>query len=194
MQIRNSITMRNNNFGRSSSAAFHSIKLDNNYFSRNSVPMNFEFISNTMEMKNLPYDIYFNEKFKMIISQVNFTNTLTCDKVQELRINKFLMDYADTIYFPMSDLLENSNNKDRQFYSFSYILNHKCVQESYLIYIIIGVVILVILLLIILITLICIYMKKRARRLNIIKPEGKTYRETQIIMQIENHNLLKTDL
>lgn len=32
------------------------------------------------------------------------------------------------------------------------------------------------------------------RPLNMVIPDGKTYRETQIIMQIENAGLLKTNL
>lgn len=32
------------------------------------------------------------------------------------------------------------------------------------------------------------------REIPVIMPEGKTYRETQIVMQIEHAGLLKTDL
>lgn len=36
--------------------------------------------------------------------------------------------------------------------------------------------------------------RRRDRQLSMVMPEGKTYRETQIVMQIEHAGLMKTDL
>lgn len=190
MQVRDAITIRNNTFSSINNLAFRAIQLDSNFFSRNSEPMPFYFMSNVLEIIGGPQQIVFNDQFNMRISAIHFTTPITCQKVAALKYDLFLKHYSDTIYFRMSDSSDQS-----EYLAFSHILNQICVRASYLLYIIIGVSILVFLIIVALIIFLCIYLKRRReRKLNIIQPEGKTYRETQIVMQIENHGLLKTDL
>lgn len=187
MNIQSGITIRNNTFTSLNNIAFRAILVDSSYFTRNSEPMPFYFNSNYLDIIGGPQEITFNNQFNMRLSQIYLTEPITCATVSSLKYDLFIKHYSDTIYFRMSD--------ESEFFTFSYIKNQKCVKESYLLYIIIGVSILVFLIIVTLIIFLCICLKRRReRKLNIVQPEGKTYRETQIVMQIENHGLLKTDL
>lgn len=91
----------------------------------------------------------------------------------------------------------NTGSKEKDVYqTYSYWANQICIQESYLLYIIIGVVVIFVVLIVVLVIIVYLYMRKRkaAQLMNVVQPEGRTYRETQIVMQIENAGLLKTDL
>lgn len=187
MQIRNGISVRNNTFISLSSLAFRAIQVESTFLSRNSEPMPFNFNSNYLDVSGGPQEIIFSNQFSTRISQIYFITPIACMNVEALQYNLFIQRHSDTIYFRMSD--------DSEFLTFSYMKNVKCAKESYLLYIIIGVSILVLLIIITLIVFLCICLRRRRdRKLNIVQPDGKTYRETQIVMQIENHGLLKTDL
>lgn len=192
-QIRNSINIRDNNFGLINNAAFSAIKLDNNYFSRNSEPMVFHFNTNYLNMANgRPTTIQFFERFNLRITDLRFIEPQTCETIHNLNENQFLNAHSDQIYFK---LIDYDASDALTYYALSHIINNQCIAASYLIWIIVGISCISILILVLLITLICYCCKRRkARQMNIVMPEGKTYRETEIIMQIENHGLLKTDL
>lgn len=129
----------------------------------------------------------------MKISKIHFLNPVSCAGAEVLSHSEFVMEHADALYFKVDDA---TLAKDINIYhTFSHIFSHLCIKASYLMYIIIGVVVFVILATIVAVTVTVIILKRRrARQLNVVMPEGKTYRETQIIMQIENAGLLKTDL
>lgn len=192
-QVRNSINIRDNNFGLISSAAFSAIRLDNNYFSRNSEPMIFHFSTNSLTMANgQPTTIQFFERFNLRIIELRFAEAQSCESINNLMDNQFLSTHSDQIYFKV---IEFDKTKPLEYFALSHIINNQCIATSYLIWIIVGISCISILILVLLTILICHCCKRRkARQMNIIMPEGKTYRETEIIMQIENHNLLKTDL
>lgn len=119
---------------------------------------------------------------------------MLCTNLQYLKTYEFLLTNADNIYFKTFDS-KNDNNID-EYRTFSSILKNQCISESYVLYGIIGGVSAIVILIIIAIILFILYWRKRKaqQQLNVIQPEGRTYRETQIVMQIENAGLLKTDL
>lgn len=70
-----------------------------------------------------------------------------------------------------------------------------CIKHYYWIYIVIGVAVLLILIALI-VAIVCWHAAKKRkakRKMDIIQPEPRTYKETQIVYQIENAGLLKTD-
>lgn len=141
-----------------------------------------------------PQEIQFSTNFNMRIAQIHYNNRVQCKSIHPIQENTFLgKHHADTIYFRFSD---NENTSSDEYYTLSYILNNLCIEKSYLVYIIVGIVVIVVFLLLLIIIGICLCVKRRreARKLTIVEPDGRTYRETQIVMQIENHGLLKTDL
>lgn len=192
-QVRNSINIRDNNFGLINNAAFSAIRLDKNYFSRNSEPMIFHFNTNSLNMANgKPTTIQFFERFNLRITELRFLEPQSCESIHNLNENQFLSTHSDQIYLKV---IEFDNSESFNYYALSHIINNQCIATSYLVWIIVGISCISILILVLLIILICHCCKRRkARQMNIVMPEGKTYRETEIIMQIENHGLLKTDL
>lgn len=174
-------------------SSFAAISLHPSYFNHHSEPMQFEFTSNTVNIPDVTVTLVFSTAFRMKISRIHFINPVSCAGAEVLSHSEFIMEHADALYFKLDDatLAEDST----VYHTFSHIFSHLCIKASYLMYIIIGVVVFLILAVIVAITVTVIVLKRRrARQLNVVMPEGKTYRETQIIMQIENAGLLKTDL
>lgn len=191
VQVRNSINIQNNNFGLINNAAFSAIRLANDYFSRNSEPMIFHFSTNHLNMANgRPTTIQFFDRFNLRITELTFIEPQSCESIHNLNEIEFFASHSDQMYFKVIEF-----DSTVSFNSLSHILNNQCIATSYVVWIIVGVSCISILILVLLIILICHCCKRRkARQMNIVMPEGKTYRETEIIMQIENHGLLKTDL
>lgn len=70
-----------------------------------------------------------------------------------------------------------------------------CKEKSYTVYIVVGIIVLVIIAITIAVIVVMrIARKRRKRMLDVVLPESRTYKETQIVYQIENAGLLKTDL
>lgn len=169
------------------------ISLHSTYFNHHSEPMQFEFNSNTINIPDATVTLDFSPQFRMKISKIKFINPVSCAGAEVLSHSEFIMEHADSLYFKVDDstVAEDQN----MYHTFSHIFSHLCIKASYLMYIIIGVVAFLVLAIIVAVTVMVIVLKrKRAQQLNVVMPEGKTYRETQIIMQIENAGLLKTDL
>lgn len=157
--------------------------------------MGFVFLNNTLDIadEGSRRNIQFNSQFNILLSNLYIIKVYTCNSIIIYKNNDFFKQYADRIYIRMPDFTDSEDKY--QYYTYSHIINHKCVEASYLLYIIIGVSILIIILMIILIVILIIWRRRRnIRKLNIVMPEPKTYRETQIVMQIENAGLLKTDM
>lgn len=75
------------------------------------------------------------------------------------------------------------------------LITDECRERSYMAFIISGSVLLgLLLLLLILLLWWRVVQKRRRRKLDVVQPEPRTYKETQIVYQIENAGLLKTDL
>lgn len=155
--------------------------------------MEFQFISNTIDIPDVTFTLVFAPAFRMRISKIYFLNPISCAGAEVLSHSEFINENGDSLFFKVYDsaLTEDPNT----YHTFSHIFSHICIRASYLLYIIIGIVVFIILAIIIAVIVTVVVLKKRrARQLNVVMPEGKTYRETQIIMQIENAGLLKTDL
>lgn len=80
--------------------------------------------------------------------------------------------------------------------AFSFLANRKCVADQTVLFVAAGVSVVVVALLAVLAVLWWLCRRRRAaiERMTMVQPEPKTYRETQIVIQIENAGLLKTDL
>jgi hypothetical protein len=106
-----------------------------------------------------------------------------CDNIGRLYEQKFFNDHSNVIFMRMEE-------QDPSFESISF-LNDRCRSDSnlfWILLIILGVVVL----LLFLIPFVFCYLRKK-RKLDIVMPEPRTYRQTQIVMQIETHGLMKTD-
>lgn len=172
------------------------IELNSGYFSENSEPPKLIFQQNTIEITDRPMTILFAPEFNVKLTKLYFIEPLLCANLKYLKTNDFLLNHADNIFFTTFDRKHSQNEIDDTYRTFSYILNSQCINESYVMYAIIGSVSAVLILIAVAIVLFILYWRKRKaeQQLNVIQPEGRTYRETQIVMQIENAGLLKTDL
>lgn len=168
--------------------------MDSDYFSRHSEALEFNFNSNSIEIVGQPYRLEFAPRFRIHITKLNFIQPITCHAVDLLKSNEFFREHGESIYFQLSDVSENIDNE--KYNSFLVISQQMCIPKSYLLYIVIGVLALILVLVVLLTLVIVLYIRKRraAQLMSVVQPEGRTYRETQIVMQIENAGLLKTDL
>lgn len=168
--------------------------MDSSYFSEHSEPPDLNFLQNTIDTTDRPVSISFASEFNVKIKKLYFISPLLCTNLKYLKTYEFLLNNADNIYYKTYDSKIDKNIDEYR--TFSYILNNECISESYVMYAIIGGVSTIVVLIIIAIILFILYWRKRKaqQQLNVIQPEGRTYRETQIVMQIENAGLLKTDL
>lgn len=153
--------------------------------------MDFLFQSNIIHSTNFPIRLIVLGDFNLRIIDLKFPDAIDCDEALNLRYNQFLRGFGDTIYFRIK------KKSAEAYYSLSTILSNTCAVYTNTVIALISIAAILLLIFAIAVTAVFYhylvkYQKKR--QLNIINPEGKTYRETQIIMQIENAGLLKTDL
>lgn len=151
--------------------------------------MEIQFTSNEVFKTDFPIRFDHARDINFRILDLKFSYTIDCDKTDELRHNGFLQQYAETVYFKMGKPTDGYS-------SLSNILSNKCATTSYLIAIILLAIVLVLILAIIGAAIFYRFWMKRKpdRQISMIIPDGKTYRETQIMIQIENAGLLKTNL
>lgn len=130
-------------------------------------------------------DMSFGRSIQLQLSKLYFRDAQNCDSVNRIYESKFFNDNAHAIYVRLEDDDENFN-------SISY-LNERCKDDSkWFLYLLIATAVIVFL--VIMIPAIFCYMRyRRGKQLNLIMPEPRTYRQTQIVMQIENTGLIKTD-
>lgn len=143
----------------------------------------FEFNNNHVDFINPEQDVSFCPDMKLQISKLYLRDPRNCESVNRIYENKFFNDNSNSIFMRIEE-------RDENFESISY-LNDRCRTESnwFLILMIsLGV---AALLIIIIIAVFCYCRNKR--KLDIVMPEPRTYRQTQIIMQVETHGLMKTD-
>lgn len=108
--------------------------------------------------------------------------------------SEFLRKWKDTVYFQNDVEIPTTN----RYLTLSEYIQRNCqFTPNYWLWFAIGITILGFIIFGIIVTII-LYRRKKKRRqrlkLAIVKPEPRTYKETQIIYQIENAGLLKTDL
>uniref|UniRef100_A0A1Q3FJE0 Uncharacterized protein n=1 Tax=Culex tarsalis TaxID=7177 RepID=A0A1Q3FJE0_CULTA len=190
LQIRKSIRITGNYFNSIHEAAFIAIALDSSYFSRNSQKPALQFVNNRIGQLDQSNALRFSDSFNVQIEGVHIAHSISCNDVITLEQSSLFKNHPNEIFF------STSGAKD-EFKSFNDIRRVQCLENNFWMWLIIGVIVGAIILVIIcsIVSWYCLAQKrKKLRALEVVMPEPRTYRETQIVMQIENHGLLKTDL
>lgn len=155
--------------------------------------MDFHFVANSIRMIDDPIQIIIADDFNLHLSQLQFETPIDCEAAMQIENNNFLMQFADTIYFRISQQETESNN-----FTLTEIVTRECkgYSTSTLVAIISATSVVLIVSLVVLGFVAFRYIEQRRleHQLTVVMPEGKTYRETQIVMQIEHAGLMKTDL
>lgn len=150
--------------------------------------MEIQFLSNLIGTTDTPIRFETDSNLYLRIFDLKFSKIIDCDEAERLRQNSFLPQYAELVYFRLGT--------DNEFSSLSNIWSAKCTVTTYITVVVLIAVAVVLILIIIMVAIFYRFMMKRqpTRPIPMVIPDGKTYRETQIIMQIEHAGLLKTNL
>lgn len=152
--------------------------------------MRFTFQSNTIQTMIFPFNLRIPDDFRLRLIDLKVLTPISCDDAFNLRSHPIFNQFSDTVYFR----IEKSS---ADMHSLATTLSRTCANYSPITITIISVTAIVILIIVVgmSIFLYRIAIKRREKRqIPVVMPEGKTYRETQIVMQIEHAGLLKTDL
>lgn len=162
------------------------------YKRKTSELLEFQFIMNYIQYTDYPIQIYLSNEFNLKVSQLKFMIPMKCDELFNSRNNPFLREFSENIYFKIGQPFDI----DLNYFTFSEILARECILTTTTFAIISSVAILLLMLIIFvgIFAFRFLGQQRTARQMNVVMPEGKTYRETQIVMQIENAGLLKTDM
>ncbi|XP_068159966.1 uncharacterized protein [Drosophila tropicalis] len=217
--IRDAITMRSNNFGITSDIAFRSLRVHRDY--KLSERLELRFHNNTVrswlptssviavdglnkDQENAvviasPLPLHFDDQFSLSLREVRYDNAWNCDQLDRsveppLPRANFFRQYSEQLLF-QRQAPERSGTVVNEFVPLRQIIAEQCQVSSYVAYIVVGSVLLSLLLVAILLLLWWRLAQRRKRRkLDVVQPEPRTYKETQIVYQIENAGLLKTDM
>lgn len=212
--IRDAITLRGNEFGATSDIAFRSLKVHRDYqlserlelrFHNNTVQSllpNANNIANVPQNVAPPQPLYFDERFALSIRQLHYANVWDCEQLDmnqqpPLPRVEFFRLHADQLFFSRSIVDHHSDAvaAPPQYLPLRQLITEQCQRTSYVAFIVVGSILLLLLLLLVLLLLWCrLVQRRRRRKLDVVQPEPRTYKETQIVYQIENAGLLKTDL
>lgn len=155
--------------------------------------MDFHFVDNSIRTMADPIQILIADDFNLHLSQLQFETPIDCNAAMLIESNNFLMHFADTVYFRIGQSVAESNN-----ITLTEIVTRECkgISTPTLVAIISAATVLLIVVVVVLgfVAFRYIEQRRRDRQLTVVMPEGKTYRETQIVMQIEHAGLMKTDL
>ncbi|XP_050329406.1 uncharacterized protein LOC126758957 [Bactrocera neohumeralis] len=209
--VRESVVIRDNYFGLTSPIAFKGIHIHRDYM--HSELLELQFNNNTLQLPVETRPLEFNARFALNIKQLRYENTYGCsdlDTAQKPPIPKqaFFRNNVDNIYVlakptkvvaaPMNGMngqMIAASRSNNEFVLLNKYIETNCQPRSYLIYILLGVLALVLVLLLIgIIVWLQVAKRRKKRKLDVVLPEPRTYKETQIVYQIENAGLLKTDL
>lgn len=210
-QIRDAITLRGNQFGATSDIAFRSLKVHRDYHLSERLELRFHnntvhsLLPNVNNIANLPPNeappqpLRFEERFALSIQQLRYENAWNCDQLDTnqqppLPRSEFFRLHAEQLLFNRPTV-GRDNVVVPQYVPLRQLIVEQCQRSSYVAYIVVGSLLLVLLFMFLLLLLWCHLRKRRRRRkLDVVQPEPRTYKETQIVYQIENAGLLKTDL
>jgi hypothetical protein len=128
-------------------------------------------------------DVFFHPDLKLQMNKLYLRDPRHCENIGRLYQQKFFNEHSNEIFMRMEE-------KDSNFESISF-LNDRCRSDSNLFWILLIILGFVVLLLFLIPFTFC-YLRKK-RKMDIVMPEPRTYRQTQIVMQIETHGLIKTD-
>nr|XP_016923977.1 uncharacterized protein LOC108005290 [Drosophila suzukii]XP_016923978.1 uncharacterized protein LOC108005290 [Drosophila suzukii]XP_036677069.1 uncharacterized protein LOC108005290 [Drosophila suzukii] len=209
-QIRDAVTIRGNNFGAASEIAFRSLTVHRSY--QLSEHLELRFHNNSLRSSRpgadpradgtggaiAPQPLRFDGSFSLSIRDLRYDNSWSCEQLDRnveppLPRADFFRLHSDQLMFHPPD--SGGDQRVQPYMPLRMLITDQCRERSYMAYIISGSVVLG-LLLILLILLIWwrVVQRRRRRKLDVVQPEPRTYKETQIVYQIENAGLLKTDL
>jgi hypothetical protein len=147
----------------------------------------FEFHNNHINSIQPIDDMSFGPNVQLQLSKLYVRDPQNCEGVNQIYDTKFFNDNAHAVYLRLENEADNFN-------SISY-LSERCQNNSkWFMYLLIAIAVIVFLA--IMVPAICCYLRNKRRKekqLDIVMPEPRTYRQTQIVMQIENTGLIKTD-
>ncbi|XP_034672233.1 uncharacterized protein LOC117903859 [Drosophila subobscura] len=205
-QIRDAVTLRGNYFGAASEIAFRSLAVHRSY--QLSERLELRFHNNTLRSARpdssgqqdvAAQPLHFNERFALSLRELRYENAWSCYQMDTsveppVPRSDFFRLHSEQLLFPRPPTA-GGVQKLVQFVPLRQLMPEQCKTTSYAAYIVTGSVLLALLLLLLLLLLWWRLAQRRKRRkLDVVQPEPRTYKETQIVYQIENAGLLKTDL
>ncbi|KAL5276827.1 hypothetical protein ACFFRR_002193 [Megaselia abdita] len=184
--VKENILIKGNYFGNTSPSAFKGIEVQKSYVGSERIEL--RFTNNSIGMGRDVLPIGFNAKFLTSIQNLQYENAFPCGIVENRQPkDAFFKNNENTIYFRTV----NTN----QSMSVAKIIDNDCPEMTYTAVIVVGVLVGLVILGAIVGFLACFIAKRqRKRKLDIILPDPRTYKETQIVYKIEHAGLLKTDL
>ncbi|XP_039498590.1 uncharacterized protein LOC120456067 [Drosophila santomea] len=209
-QIRDAVTVRGNDFGATSEIAFRSLTVHRSY--QLSERLELRFHNNSLRSSRpgadpridgsaervAPQPLRFDNSFALNVRDLRYDNAWSCEQLDRnveppLPRAEFFRLHSDQLMFHPPDMVGQS--QIQPYAPLRSLISDECREHSYMAYIISGSVLLgLLMLLLILLLWWRVVQKRRRRKLDVVQPEPRTYKETQIVYQIENAGLLKTDL
>lgn len=186
MKISKYVDIRNNFIKNMQVSAFSEIIVNYRVFTQQTEPVNFDFNSNHIETIFPNPNVLFARDFNLRISDIYIDRPLSCDEIRNAYEYDFIKEFPDRIYV---------KGNDDNFESIYIWHKIKCVDHNLwfmILLIVLGC--LVFLTIMTVFICCCCWRRRKAKKLVYVVPEPKTYRETVIVTQIENHGLLRTDL
>lgn len=130
-----------------------------------------------------------DDAFTVQVTHLVLWSPVTCDQITAATESEFYRTHGDVIYLRQCEQCD-------ELQSYTYSRENRCRADLTLAYALGGVGVMLVLL--VLTGLMVWWMHRRRQaalqRMTVVQPEPRTYRETQIVIQIENAGLLKTDL
>lgn len=221
--IRDSVTLRDNSFGATSDIAFRSLTVHRDYhlserlelrFYNNTVHSLLASGSSVAGVHGIgmevpPQPLRFDERFALSIKQLHYENSWSCEQLDmnlqpPMPRADFFRQHSEQLLFRRgsSSMAEQQQQQpgrlgelEPQYEPLRQLIIEECQQTSYMAYIVVGSLLLALILILLLLLIWWRLAQRRKRRkLDVVQPEPRTYKETQIVYQIENAGLLKTDL
>lgn len=187
--VKTSFEMEHNNFTAMHKDALKNINADNvlTVWEKIHQPR-FVFRNNTIENIDADWFISSSNSFNSKITEIHVIQPKTCDFVYNSNGNPFIQNVSHEIYI-------RTTADPKTPVALSQYQADDCERSSYVVYGIVGIVVLSTVLIIVVILVILYFHKERQKiiQARMVSPEPRTYRETQIVMQVETHNLMKTD-
>lgn len=187
--VKTSFEMEHNNVTAMHNAALKNIHADNvlTVWEKIHQPR-FVFRNNSIENVDATWIITTSSNFNTKITGINILQPKTCDFVYNSIDNSFIQNVSHEIYI-------RTTSDPKMVVALSQFQADSCQKNSYVMYGIIGIVFLSLALIVIMIFVALYFHRERKKIIEarMVSPEPRTYRETQIVMQVETHNLMKTD-
>ncbi|XP_059059874.1 uncharacterized protein LOC131853081 [Achroia grisella] len=129
--------------------------------------------------------MYNSTTLTMRIGDLNLNKSCSCELVEEWR---------DVMYEP-SGIITCWYSLENQYTSLRLYSDSRCgeFKQTFWIYVVIGIVVVAIISVVVIIFIVRHENKKKKNKMQIVLPDGKTYRETEVHIVVERAELLSTD-